>query len=81
MTIELASIVGGDDTEAHAYLNWLHLATARTMYAATRFREQVEALMGELLTREVVGRRRAREILDAGYATNKGAQVVARSRS
>jgi hypothetical protein len=51
------------------------------MYAATRFREQVEALMGELLTREVVGRRRAREILDAGYATNKGAQVVARSRS
>ncbi len=77
----LALLVGHDDAEAQAFLQWMRLMTARTMYTARRYREQVEALADELLEHEVVGSRRVRAVLDAAYAGDSGGlQVAARTK-
>jgi hypothetical protein len=75
----LAMLVAHDDAEAYAFLAWMQRMTARTMYGARRFREQVESLMEELLTREVVASRRVRAILDAAYAGESSPPVAART--
>jgi hypothetical protein len=74
----LAAFVGHEDGERYAFLGWMQHMTARTMYGAKRFREQVEALMDELLAHEVVASRRVRTVLDAAYAGESGLLIAAR---
>lgn len=78
MARNLAMLVGHDEDEAYAFLEWMRRMTARTMYTARRFRDQVEALADELLEHEVLGSRRVRAVLDAAYAGESGQPVAAR---